>query len=99
MPHVIFARTYVSASGEGPASALFSYTDRANVWCNGKLVYKGKARSWSDKENISSEDGFGRLLPSLFEFEMPLDKKTNEIIIGIEIKEPQFGSGFYLRLR
>jgi hypothetical protein len=96
---MIFARTYVRVGSGGPASALFSYTDRANVWCNGKLVYEGIARGWYNKENISAEDGFGRLLPALFEFDMPLNKGKNEIIIGQEIKEPQFGSGFYLRLR
>jgi hypothetical protein len=96
---IVFARTYVSVSEEGPASALFSYTDRANVWCNGKLVYRGSARGWYDKEGRGVEDGFGRLLPQLFEFDIPLDEGENVIIIGLEIKEPQFGSGFHLRLR
>ena len=96
---IIFARTYVYGRSDGPAIALFSYTDRANVWCNDKLVFKGKARGWYDKDNIGPGDGFGRLLPSLFEFEIPMDKPENELIIGLEIREPQFGSGFHMRLR
>jgi hypothetical protein len=43
-------------------------------------------------------DGFGRILPDQFEIGLPLKAGVNVVLVGIEIKEPEFGTGLWMRL-
>jgi hypothetical protein len=76
---------------------IFCYTDRMSLWCNGQPVFQGPARGWYDPGH-SLADGFGRVLPDLFSASLPLKAGDNVLIAVLEIKEPEFGSGLWMRM-
>lgn len=90
---VIFARTIVSGA---PSSCRLTYTDQITMWVNGVEVFKGEPRGWFDPGR-SPEDWFGRLIPDQFEVELSLSEGENEILVRLEVNEPLFGSGFWMR--
>ncbi|MBN2007743.1 hypothetical protein JW960_00190 [candidate division KSB1 bacterium] len=94
---VLFARATIESQPDTTQICHFSYTDRANLWLNGKRIYTGQPRGWFDPGR-TLEDEYGRLIPDLFSVEVPFKTGTNEIIVGLEIKEPQFGSGIWMRV-
>ncbi len=61
-------------------------------------VFKGEPRGWFDPGR-SPEDWFGRLIPDQFEVELSLPEGENEILVRLEVNEPLFGSGFWIRMR
>ncbi|MDZ7721705.1 MAG: hypothetical protein U5R06_02475 [candidate division KSB1 bacterium] len=74
-----------------------SYTDQLTVWINDVQVFDGPARGWYDPGRTPME-GFGRLLPDLFQIRINLKAGANDIHVRHLINEPQFGSGFWMGL-
>ena len=93
---VVLAKTTIVSDKDCQEKLYFAYTDRMNLWCNGIMVFKGDSRGWNDPGR-GPEDGFGRVLPDLFETSVSLKVGENEILIGLEINEPQFGAGLWMR--
>jgi len=94
---VIFARATVESPGKATRGCLLTYTDQLTVWVNGEEVFLGEPRGWFDPGR-SPEDWFGRLMPDQFGVELPLAPGANEILVRLEVNEPLFGSGFWVRL-
>jgi hypothetical protein len=94
---VVFARATLRSAVKATRRSRLTYTDRLTMWVNGREVFRGEPRGWFDPGR-SLEDWFGRLVPNQFETELPLDAGGNEILVRLEINEPFFGSGFWLRL-
>ncbi len=94
---VVFARATVRAGEAGTETCRLTYTDQLTMWVNGVEVFRGEPRGWFDPGR-SPEDGFGRLIPDQFEVELPLDAGENEVLVRLEVNEPLFGSGFWMRL-
>lgn len=101
---VVFARAAVGSApratsgGASGAARPFrlTYTDQLSMWCNGGKVFDGERRGWNDPGR-SEADGWGRLMPDQFEVECELEPGENEILVRLEVNEPLFGSGFWVR--
>lgn len=93
----LFARGIIKSDRDTTRTLLLSYTDQITIWNSDSLVYIGPRRGWYDPGR-SPADGFGRLLPALFQTPLRLKRGENEILVRHEINEPQFGSGFWLGL-
>jgi hypothetical protein len=94
---VVFARAVVESPEETVRGCLLTYTDQMTMWVNGSEVFRGEPRGWFDPGR-SPEDWFGRLMPDQFRAELPLEPGANEILVRLEVNEPLFGSGFWVRL-
>lgn len=94
---VTFARATVDSPGRAVRICRLTYTDQLTMWVNGEEVFRGEPRGWFDPGR-SSEDWFGRLMPDQFEVELSLEPGANEILVRLEVNEPLFGSGFWVRL-
>jgi hypothetical protein len=94
---VVFARATVESTEGAKRVCRFTYTDQLTMWVNGIEVFRGEPRGWFDPGR-SPEDWFGRLMPDQFRAELPLAPGANEIIVRLEVNEPLFGSGFWVRL-
>jgi len=93
---VVLARTVIdSPDGRGRA-ALLTYTDQLTMWLNGAEVFRGERRGWFDPGR-STEGWFGRLKPDQFRAELPLHAGANELLVRLEVNEPLFGTGFWVR--
>lgn len=93
---VVLGRATVHSDGDATGVFRLTYTDRISVWCNGAKVFDGEARGWYDPGR-GEADGWGRLMPDQFEFEAELGTGANEIFVRLEVNEPIFGSGFWMR--
>jgi hypothetical protein len=93
---VVFARAVVRSDAEVARAARLTYTDQLSMWCNGTAVFEGERRGWNDPGR-SEEDGWGRLMPDQFGAELPLTRGENELLVRLEVNEPLFGSGFWVR--
>lgn len=94
---VVYARTTLHSTNHATRRCLFSYTDQLTIWCNGQLVVRGVPRSWSDPGREEA-DGWGRIMPEQFEALIELLPGDNVLLLRLQVNEPQFGSGFCLRL-
>jgi hypothetical protein len=95
-PGVVFARSEVASSEYAERTFRLTYTDQLSMWVNGERVFVGERRGWNDPGR-SDADGWGRLMPDQFEIEAPLVPGENEILVRLEVNEPLFGSGFWVR--
>ena len=93
---VVFAKATVESPEESGREFRLTYTDQLSVWLNGSSVFAGERRGWNDPGR-SEEDGWGRLMPDQFGMELPLVQGDNEILVRLEVNEPLFGSGFWMR--
>lgn len=93
---VVFGRATMESAGRSEREFRLTYTDRASVWLNGRQVFDGESRGWNDPGR-SEADGWGRLMPDQFRFAAGLDPGENEILVRLEVNEPLFGSGFWMR--
>lgn len=93
---VVFARTALGSPEAAERTCRLTYTDQLTLWVNGREVFRGEPRGWFDPGR-SPEDWFGRLIPDQFEAALPLDQGDNEILVRLEVNEPLFGSGFWIR--
>jgi hypothetical protein len=93
---VVFARATIESPAVATRDCRLTYTDQLTMWVNGREVFRGEPRGWFDPGR-SLEDWFGRLMPDQFESSLPLEPGENEILIRLEVNEPLFGSGFWLR--
>jgi hypothetical protein len=93
---VAIARAIVMSDDNGPRPYRLTYTDQLSIWLNGDRVFDGERRGWYDPGR-SEADGWGRLMPDQFEVELPLQSGENEILVRLEVNEPLFGSGFWMR--
>ncbi|MEW6236037.1 MAG: hypothetical protein AB1656_11670, partial [Candidatus Omnitrophota bacterium] len=94
---VVFAKTSIQSKEKAVKKALTSYTDRLTVWINGEKAFQGPPRGFYDPGR-SFEDGFGRILPDQFEFEIKLKPGENEILLRSELTEPRWGWGYWMRV-
>jgi hypothetical protein len=94
---VVFAGAIVETTEDATRTCLLTYTDQLTMWVNGREVFRGEPRGWFDPGR-SPEDWFGRLMPDQFGVELPLEHGANEILVRLEVNEPLFGSGFWVRL-
>ncbi|MCP4726571.1 MAG: hypothetical protein GY863_16115 [bacterium] len=90
----VFARTVIDSDSDEIRKAWVTYTDRCMIWCNGKLVFKGPNRGWNDPE--SNHDC--RLKPDNYEFDLPLQKGENVLLLRSEVIE-KWGWAFWMRLK
>ena len=97
MKGVVFAGATIESSEEATRRCRLTYTDQLTMWVNGREVFRGEPRGWFDPGR-SQDDWFGRLMPDQFEAELPLVSGANEILVRLELNEPRFGSGFWVRL-
>jgi hypothetical protein len=93
---VVFAKATVRSPAAVARRFRLTYTDQLSAWCNGAAVFEGERRGWNDPGR-SEADGWGRLMPDQFEVELPLVSGENEILVRLEVNEPLFGSGFWMR--
>jgi hypothetical protein len=93
---VVLARASVGSESGSTRAFRTTYTDRMSVWCNGVKVFDGEARGWNDPGR-SEADGWGRLMPDQFEFAAELRPGSNDVLVRLEVNEPIFGSGFWMR--
>lgn len=94
---IVFAKATVESVGGTTQGCFLTYTDQLTMWVNGEEVFRGEPRGWYDPGR-SPEDWFGRLMPDQFQAELPLEPGANEILVRLEVNEPLFGSGFWVRL-
>jgi hypothetical protein len=94
---VVYARGTVESAEAATRKMLLTYTDQISIWCGSTKVFDGEPRGWYDPGRCE-EDGWGRLIPNQFEADLDLAPGENEILARLEVKEPQFGSGFWMRL-
>ena len=92
----VFAKAIVESQERGPRRFRLTYTDQLSMWCNGAAVFEGERRGWNNPGR-SDEDGWGRLMPDQFEVELPLVSGENDVLVRLEVNEPLFGSGFWVR--
>ena len=93
---VVFARAAIESPEAVVRAGRLTYSDQLTMWVNGREIFRGEPRGWFDPGR-SPEDWFGRLMPDQFELTLPLEPGENEILIRLEVNEPLFGSGFWLR--
>ncbi len=93
---VVFAKASVASVDEVARPFHLTYTDQLSMWLNGARVFDGERRGWNDPGR-SEADGWGRLMPDQFGMELPLTPGENEILVRLEVNEPLFGSGFWVR--
>jgi len=96
-PAVVYVRTSIHANDHVTRRCLFSYSDQMTLWGNAQLVIAGKPRGWNDPGREEAE-GWGRIIPDQFETFIELLPGDNVILLRLQVNEPQFGSGFWLRL-
>jgi hypothetical protein len=94
---VVFARAPVESLEKASRQLRLTYTDQLSMWLNGTNVFVGERRGWNDPGR-SDADGWGRLMPDQFRVELPLASGENEILVRLEVNEPLFGSGFWVRV-
>ena len=94
---VVLAKAAVGSPDGRARVARLTYTDQLTMWLNGREVFRGERRGWFDPGR-SAEGWFGRLKPDQFRADLPLGKGENEIVVRLEVNEPLFGSGFWVRL-
>jgi len=94
---VVFAKATVESAEATTRACRLTYTDRLSAWLNGNTVFDGEQRGWSDPGR-SEADGWGRLMPDQFGAELKLVPGGNDMLLRLEVNEPQFGSGFWMRL-
>ena len=94
---VVLAKAAVRSSRGGVRGARLTYTDQLTMWLNGREVFRGERRGWFDPGR-SEEGWFGRLKPDQYRAELPHREGENEIAVRLEVNEPLFGSGFWVRL-
>jgi hypothetical protein len=71
-----------------------TYTDDLTLWCNGKLVFTGEPRGWSDPNR---EEHFGgRLVPDEYSAPLRLRKGPNSLLVRTRVADP-WGWGFWMR--
>ena len=92
--NTILARTNINSDEKRTTKCFVTYTDRFNLYCNGKEIFKGPDRNWFNPER--EKYGNSRLIPDQFEIEISLNKGENEIIVRSEAME-EFGWGFWMR--
>jgi hypothetical protein len=92
--NTILARTNINSNEKKIIKCFVTYTDRFNLYCNGKEIFKGPDRNWYNPER--EKYGNGRLIPDQFKIDLPLNKGSNEIIVRSEVME-NFGWGFWMR--
>lgn len=95
--HVVLAKTVVGSADGRARTALLTYTDQLTMWLNGAEVFRGERRGWFDPGR-SAEGWFGRLKPDQFRAELPLRAGANELLVRLEVNEPVFGTGFWVRV-
>ena len=83
---------YQFGPGERPELA----TDSTAWTEEDERVFDGERRGWNDPGR-SEAVGWGRLMPDQFGVELPLVSGENEILVRLEVNEPLFGSGFWMR--
>ena len=93
---VVFAKAPVELPEKVARQLRLTYTDQLSMWLNGKNVFTGERRGWNDPGR-SDADGWGRLMPDQFRVELPLASGENEILVRLEVNEPLFGSGFWVK--
>ena len=94
---VVFARATLESPETAERACRLTYTDQLTMWVNGREAFRGEPRGWFDPGR-SEEDWFGRLVPDQFETVLPLEPGENEILVRLEVNEPLFGSGFWIRV-
>jgi len=94
---VVFAKATINSPAEAARQLRLTYTDQLSMWLNGDAVFDGERRGWNDPGR-SAADGWGRLMPDQFKVELPLASGDNEILVRLEVNEPLFGSGFWVRV-
>jgi hypothetical protein len=94
---VVLAKAAIRSPGDGARVTRLTYTDQLTMWLNGREVFRGERRGWFDPGR-SAEGWFGRLKPDQFRAELPLRKGENEVVVRLEVNEPLFGSGFWMRV-
>jgi hypothetical protein len=94
---VVFAKAPVESREKVVRQFRLTYTDQLSMWLNGARVFEGERRGWNDPGR-SEADGWGRLMPDQFGVELPLVPGENEILVRLEVNEPLFGSGFWVRV-
>ena len=92
----IIGQTTILSDSAVKQKIFLSYTDKLKLFCNEKLIFDGPSRGWNDPGR-NFQEGFGRLLPDLFQTTLSLKKGKNLVQIEMDIKEPEFGSGFWMR--
>lgn len=95
--HVVLARATVDSADGRARAALITYTDQLTMWLNGHEVFRGEQRGWFDPGR-SAEGWFGRLKPDQFRADLPLRAGANELLVRLEVNEPLFGTGFWVRM-
>jgi len=93
----VFAKTAIQSKEKTVKKAWASYTDRLTVWVNGEKAFQGPPRGFYDPGR-SLEDGFGRVQPDQFAFEINLKPGANEILLRSELTEPRWGWGYWMRV-
>jgi len=94
---VVLAKAVVGSSDGRARVARLTYTDQLTMWLNGDEVFRGERRGWFDPGR-SAEGWFGRLKPDQFHAVLPLRAGANELLVRLEVNEPLFGSGFWVRV-
>ncbi|MBW1688976.1 MAG: hypothetical protein JRS35_28455 [Deltaproteobacteria bacterium] len=94
---VVFAKVLVGSPESVARQLRLTYTDQLSMWLNGARVFMGERRGWNDPGR-SDADGWGRLMPDQFGVELPLVPGENEILVRLEVNEPLFGSGFWVKM-
>jgi len=94
---VVFAKVLVGSPERVARQLRLTYTDQLSMWLNGARVFMGECRGWNDPGR-SDADGWGRLMPDQFGVELPLVPGENEILVRLEVNEPLFGSGFWVKM-
>jgi len=94
---IVFAKATVESHEKRARQLLLTYTDQLSMWLNGTSVFVGERRGWNDPGR-SDADGWGRLMPDQFEVELPLASGEEEILVRLEVNEPLFGSGFWVKV-
>lgn len=94
---VVLAKAAIRSPGDGARVTRLTYTDQLTMWLNGAEVFRGEPRGWFDPGR-SAEGWFGRLKPDQFHAELPLRVGENDLLVRLEVNEPLFGSGFWVRV-
>jgi hypothetical protein len=94
---VVLAKTVIDSPDGRTRTAVLTYTDQLTMWLNGAEVFRGERRGWFDPGR-SAEGWFGRLKPDQFRADLPLRAGANELLVRLEVNEPLFGSGFWVRV-
>jgi hypothetical protein len=94
---VVFAKAAVDLPKKGARQLRLTYTDQLSMWLSGTSVFVGERRGWNDPGR-SDADGWGRLMPDQFRAELPLASGEDEILVRLEVNEPLFGSGFWVKV-